>query len=220
MSSGLFVLLGIAVSFVFGTFAEYWIHRLMHMGMVQPRAEARAAGAPWALKLLRPAMFLAYGHGEHHREGTGQGVLREGRDYALGAIVGLAVAAPVDIAWISGGWMSLGFVIGGLAHAVFAAWCHQAQHEDPRLLFWMPRSPVHYVHHRLAQGRHNFGISVDWWDRVFGTYRPVEDWRALLPAGMPPRPFWHLEWKFRPHEARLHPPVTASARVAADRSKS
>jgi len=27
------------------------------------------------------------------------------------------------------------------------------------------------VHHRDQMWHHNFGLAVDWWDRVFGTYR-------------------------------------------------
>ena len=33
--------------------------------------------------------------------------------------------------------------------------------------------PVHYIHHRHQQWRENFGIGVDLWDRLFGTYQPT-----------------------------------------------
>ena len=42
----------------------------------------------------------------------------------------------------------------------------------PLISFWLPR-PVHYLHHRENMWRHNFGISLDIWDRVFATYKPV-----------------------------------------------
>jgi len=175
----LIVLDGIVSGFIVGTLGEYWIHRLMHRGVV-----------------------LARIHGEHHAEGTGQGVLREVRDYALGTLGAPVVVAPIDVFFVTGGSFSIGCLIGGLAHAIFAAWSHQAQHEDPRLLVWMRRTPVHYVHHRRAQAKWNFGISVDWWDRVFGTYKPEPDWQSLLDPGAPRRPFWKLDWRFRPHEDR------------------
>jgi sterol desaturase/sphingolipid hydroxylase (fatty acid hydroxylase superfamily) len=42
----------------------------------------------------------------------------------------------------------------------------------PELVFWM-KLPVHHLHHEYEMSRHNFGLSVDWWDRVFGTYKPM-----------------------------------------------
>jgi len=36
------------------------------------------------------------------------------------------------------------------------------------------KMPVHYVHHKYGMWHHNFGLAVDWWDHVFGTYKPVE----------------------------------------------
>ena len=72
-----------------------------------------------------------------------------------------------------------------ITHAIFAAWCHQAQHEDPRLVRWLSRTPIHFVHHTLNQTRHNFGISVDWWDHVFGTYEPEPELSALLEPNYP-----------------------------------
>ena len=60
----------------------------------------------------------------------------------------------------------------------FAAYAHQAQHEWPELVFWM-HPPVHTVHHKFGMWKKNFGIGVDVWDKVFGTFydrpdRPVK----------------------------------------------
>lgn len=167
-----FAIIGLPAGFLLGTLGEYWIHRFMHRGWVLARA-----------------------HGEHHREGWGQGVLKEFRDYSIGTLAALALLLPADIYFGSGGTV-VGFVLaGGLAHAIFAAWCHQAQHEDPRLLPWMARTPVHFVHHARAQARHNFGISVDWWDHLFGTYREEPEWRTLLDPSAPHRKPWQLDWR-------------------------
>lgn len=188
MITTLLILDGIITGFIVGTLGEYWIHRLMHRGLV-----------------------LAGVHGQHHKEGTGQGVLYEFRDYAAGTLAAMIVVAPVDYFLVTGGWFALGAAIGGMLHAIFAAWCHQAQHEDPRLLVWMKRSPVHYIHHRRGQETCNFGISVDWWDRVFGTYQREPDWERLMDMDAPRRPFWRLDWRCRPPEAR--PPLPRRARA-------
>ena len=54
--------------------------------------------------------------------------------------------------------LGIGFAVGAFAYAAFAAYAHQLQHEHPELVFWMAR-PVHTVHHKHQQWRHNFGIA-------------------------------------------------------------
>ena len=171
MLTAALILYGLVTGALTGTFGEYWIHRLMHRGLVLARA-----------------------HGEHHREGTGQGVFKEFRDYAIGSMLASFLVLPVDVFFLSGGVLGVSLIAGSLLHAIFAAWCHQAHHEDPRLMPWLARTPVHFVHHQRAQARHNFGISVDWWDRLFGTYRPEPDWRSLMDANAPRRSPWQLDW--------------------------
>ena len=129
---------------VLGTFVEYWGHRIMHQGKL-----------------------LGKHHARHHQEGTGQGWLGEFRDYALPGL-------PLYLlAWWLGPDVGLGFSMGGIAYAAFAAYSHQLQHEAPHLVWWMVQ-PSHAVHHYHREWHHNFGITVAWWDRVFGTYRPHE----------------------------------------------
>ena len=170
-------LIGVPIGFTIGTLGEYWIHRGMHKGGV-----------------------LAGGHGEHHREGWGQGAFKEFRDYTLGTGIALLIGLPIDVFFLTGGRLAASGALGGLLHAFFAAWCHQAQHEDPRLLPWMAATPVHFVHHKRQQARHNFGISVDWWDRVFGTYKVDSDWRSLVRTDRPRRWPWQIHW-FTPNIA-------------------
>lgn len=165
------VISGLVVGFVLGTFGEYWIHRGMHHRLV-----------------------LTKRHGDHHREGLGQGVLKEFRDYSAGSVIAALLFLPIDYYYVTGGFLTAGAVAGAVIHAIFAAWCHQAQHEDPRLLPWQSRTPVHFVHHKLGQARHNYGISVDWWDRLFGTYKPEPNWRSLMTPNAPSRPWWRLDW--------------------------
>jgi len=84
----------------------------------------------------------------------------------------------VDFHWFPAvftraGVVGISFFLGMLFYAAFAAYAHQLQHENPTACFWM-KMPVHYVHHEYKQWHHNFGLGVDWWDRIFGTYKPVE----------------------------------------------
>jgi sterol desaturase/sphingolipid hydroxylase (fatty acid hydroxylase superfamily) len=41
---------------------------------------------------------------------------------------------------------------------------------------------------------HNFGILVDWWDRLFGTYQPIEYARALPPRGARLKAYLAIPW--------------------------
>jgi sterol desaturase/sphingolipid hydroxylase (fatty acid hydroxylase superfamily) len=165
------LIIGVIFGFVLGTFGEYWVHRAMHRGLI-----------------------LARNHGEHHREGFGRGALSEFRDYSLATVIAAIVGLPIDYYFFSSLGFAIGLVSGLLIHAIFAAWCHQAQHEDPRLVPWLSKTPVHFVHHKLSQSRYNFGISVDWWDRLFKTYRPEPNWRSLINSDVPPRQWWQLDW--------------------------
>ena len=135
------VALWAVAGFVLGTLLEYWVHRAMHWG--------------W---------LFSKRHREHHRDGWGQGFWPELRTYVLPSIPVLVPPYLIDVrsgvAWTTG---CVGF-------AVFASYAHQLQHDSPAACRWMSM-PVHYVHHRDQMWRHNFGMAVDWWDRLFGTYR-------------------------------------------------
>ena len=135
------VALWAVAGFVLGTLLEYWVHRAMHWG--------------W---------LFSKRHREHHRDGWGQGFWPELRTYVLPSIPVLVPPYLIDVrsgvAWTTG---CVGF-------AVFASYAHQLQHDSPAACRWMSM-PVHYVHHRDQMWRHNFGMAVDWWDRVFRTYR-------------------------------------------------
>jgi sterol desaturase/sphingolipid hydroxylase (fatty acid hydroxylase superfamily) len=149
---------------IVGSLVEYWAHRLMHLRWVLGRR-----------------------HAEHHRVGTGQGVLGEFRDY-LGAVpimgwLGFLYSVQAGIA----------FLVGAVLFALFAAYSHQVNHERPELSFWMAH-PLHHQHHAHKLWFHNFAISVDVWDRVFGTYKDLE-WRpARRPFDHPLAAFVQIKW--------------------------
>lgn len=135
-------------AFFVGTLSEYIVHRLMH---------AR--------------VFLYKIHAKHHQVGEGQGWFGEFKGYFLPSIPVLLIGGFLFSYW---SWVAVvGFIIGCTMYAAAAAYAHQVQHENPDLCFWL-RRPVHHLHHNGKMWHHNFGILVDFWDRVFGTYKPVE----------------------------------------------
>ncbi|MEM7557107.1 MAG: sterol desaturase family protein [Cyanobacteria bacterium P01_A01_bin.84] len=132
-------------AFIFGSFIEYWVHRLMHLS---PKFGSKITA-----------------HYDHHRSNTTKGFLNDFLDFSLGALLVLPafiISVPVGIIT----------VLGTITFAAFASYAHQIQHYNPTKCFWM-KMPVHYVHHQNNQWDCNFGLAVDWWDRVFGTYKPV-----------------------------------------------
>lgn len=160
------VTLGFFVAgFLFGSFVEYWGHRLMH----QPRA-------PFARK-----------HREHHAANTGQGVVKEFWDYFRPTGV---LLLPMFLVSLEAG---IGWAVGTFTYMWFSAFGHQLQHENPTKCFWM-RMPVHFVHHSYHMWRHNFGLAVDWWDHVFRTYKPVEGWEDKVDPALRDRPLWKVKW--------------------------
>lgn len=163
-------LLGFVAAVAVGTFVEYLVHRFMHKGTL-----------------------LGKKHAEHHRDGWGQGWLGEFWDYFAGSVPVMAAGFCVGYFLCDSLGGGLGFVAGGLAYACMAAYAHQVQHDRPELVFWLKR-PVHYIHHKHKMWHHNFGITVDIWDRVFGTYKAV-DWNPeKRPFQHPLRSFLQIRW--------------------------
>lgn len=134
----------LVTAWLVGSLVEYWGHRLMHGG--------------W---------LLTRGHLEHHESNEAKGVWPEFLHYLKGTAVLMPWLFLHSVA-AGSGWLA-----GGLLYGFFSAYGHQLQHDNPRACFWMPRMPVHWVHHRYGMDHANFGLALDWWDRAFGTYRRV-----------------------------------------------
>ncbi|MEP0891440.1 MULTISPECIES: sterol desaturase family protein [unclassified Leptolyngbya] len=150
-------------TFLFSSLVEYWLHRLMH---------------------VRPDKCQF--HVDHHAENTGQGVFKEFLEY-------MKVVVPIPLILLLFSWkVSLAFFLGAVTYAIFSAYAHQLQHDNPTKCFWMPM-PVHYVHHTYGQWHHNFGLGVDWWDRIFGTYKPT-DWETSIDPTEPERSALQVRW--------------------------
>jgi sterol desaturase/sphingolipid hydroxylase (fatty acid hydroxylase superfamily) len=119
-------------------------------------------------------------HIEHHQSGVGQGFCREFWGYARGARL------MFPLGFLHSPAAGLAFASGSLCYCAFAAYAHELQHQYPECCFWLSQ-PVHHLHHAGKLWHHNFGITCDVWDRVFGTHRRVAwqpparpDWRNLL----------------------------------------
>ena len=160
------------LAFFMSSFTEYWLHRMLHVSPKHP------------LRRIFPKIGEV--HRNHHVRNAAQGVIGEFRDYIKGGIVYLFLlffySKTAGMAWL----------LGSVFYALFAAYSHQLQHENPRACFWM-KMPVHYVHHKYNQWHHNFGLGFDWWDRLFGTYKPVEwiEEQELSQTGG----FWEVKWR-------------------------
>jgi sterol desaturase/sphingolipid hydroxylase (fatty acid hydroxylase superfamily) len=135
-------------AFIFASFLEYWVHRLMH---------------------LYPKFGNEIAHYGHHRSNTAKGFLLDWLDFSLVSLLLL----PAFLVSLS---IGIAMTSGAIVFAGFASIAHQIQHNNPDKCFWM-KMPIHYVHHQNNQWDSNFGLTVDYWDRVFKTYKPIE----LLP---------------------------------------
>lgn len=152
------------VALLVGTFVEYVVHRLMHSGKI-----------------------LHKKHAKHHQKGHGQGWIGEFKDYFFPSLLIIWVGFPIS--WGAG----IGFAVGAVLYACMAAYAHQIQHENPDLVFWL-RKPVHHLHHKHKMWHHNFGILVDFWDKVFGTYKAVEWEPSKRRREYPMRSYFQINW--------------------------
>lgn len=145
------VLAGLLVAFILASLVEWTVHLLMHR-----------------------RIFLSGVHYRHHVALKADGMLWEFLYYLPAAIIGSALFGWIG--WqFNCPWFAGSVCAGSFLYALFAGYAHQVQHEHPELVFWM-NPPVHTVHHLHEMHSRNFGIGVDLWDKIFGTYQRV-DWQ-------------------------------------------
>lgn len=117
----------------------------------------------WLHRLMHVFPWFGFltSHYKHHDEES-FGVLKDFKSYSPVVLVFVPMFLISSSAIV-------GAILGGLTFAGFAAYTHKLQHENPTRCFWM-KVPIHTLHHRYSC-RCNYGLSIDLWDRVFGTYR-------------------------------------------------
>jgi len=49
------------------------------------------------------------------------------------------------------------------------------------------------VHHKFNMWYHNFGLAVDWWDHIFGTYKSIE-WLTEEEIQQPEQNYLQVRW--------------------------
>jgi sterol desaturase/sphingolipid hydroxylase (fatty acid hydroxylase superfamily) len=161
---------GFVAAFVAASLVEWVVHVLMHR-----------------------RILLGQVHRDHHASGVGDGWFWEFLYYTGAAIPGSLIFLTAAYFWTGWFWLAGGMCVGSFAYAAFAAYAHQIQHEWPELVFWM-HPPVHTVHHNFEMWKKNFGIGVDVWDKIFGTYERVEWHPDPARARQRLRDFMRIKW--------------------------
>lgn len=158
---------GILVS----TFGEYAMHRYMH----------------WS------TCPLGQLHRRHHAIEPHWPFFREYFGYALTHVIGFYF---IYLIWPEQYVQSLFVPIATWAAVtmVFSAYAHTLQHENAVKCTWM-KMPVHYAHHKGRMWKHNYGICVDWWDKLFGTYKEY-DWLTPDMIKKAEASYWDISWTF------------------------
>ncbi len=177
----------------------------MDAGAVVPPAVSLVAGwLAWTLTeytahrwILHPvgrgrtAMILSAEHRLHHRDPLlTRPLLRLGGHLAvwavaLGSVYSVAATTTgrgpsAVVLALAGGW-ALGYSIYELGH-----W---RTHHRRSLLRWREGLRYHHLVHHLDRAGVNYGVTVDWWDRVFRT-RDTPDSITVRPTRAP---LWLIE---------------------------
>ena len=124
----------------------------------------------FAMHELRGRGLASREHLRHHAE---RDSILESWYFAWAGILGVGYALGVNAAraWGPVGWW-LG--IGWVAGYGFYDWIHWRAHRRPvRHPYerWVRR---HHFHHHFGHPMANHGVTTPVWDRVFGTYEPVD----------------------------------------------
>ena len=148
----------IAGAFTFGaflwTFAEYLLHR-------------------FAMHHLHGRGIMSREHLEHHVTSQWHFDVNHILSWTGMLLVGFAGFAPVAAwlaPWTIGIAIAAGWACGYFHYEARHALAH-LRNPTTRYTRWVAR---HHFHHHFGHPMANHGVSVPWWDHVFGTYeRPV-----------------------------------------------
>ena len=148
----------VATAFVAGagmwTFAEYVLHR-------------------FAMHHLHGRGIMSREHLEHHVTSQWHFDVNHILSWTGMLLVGFGGFAPL-VAWASS-WtlgiaLATGWAVGYFHYEIRHALSH-LRNPQSRYTRWVAR---HHFHHHFGHPMSNHGVSVPWWDQVFGTYeRPT-----------------------------------------------
>lgn len=97
------------------------------------------------------------------------------RFHPIEIFLSLAFKAAVIVLLGAVPWAVVAFEVLLNASSVFNHGNVEIAEQIDHWLRWVVVTPdMHRIHHstRIAETNSNFGFSVSWWDRLFGTYRP------------------------------------------------
>ena len=147
-------LLAFALGAVAWTLAEYGLHR-------------------GAMHALRGKGIMSREHLEHHVRASWSFDVNHILSWIGMLLVGFGLLAPAAAAltsWSMGFTLAVGWAAGYVTYEYQHARAHQRA-PPWRYHRWVAR---HHFHHHFGHPNANHGVSVPWWDHVFGTYERPE----------------------------------------------
>lgn len=139
---------------IFWTFLEYLIHRFLghqKKGRNAVRAE----------------------HQRHHAEAHYFAPLYK----KLLLAIGVLSFSFVLFSLLAGMWNGLSFACGLAGMYLLYEITHRRFHVHEPLIRYGLRMRKHHFAHHFRDPRYNHGVTTAFWDRLFGTYRPVDQIR-------------------------------------------
>lgn len=154
-----------AVGWGLWTLAEYLLHR-------------------FAMHHLHGKGIMSREHLEHHVHSSWSFDRTHLLSWAGVFVVAAVLWAPLG--WIVGGWtaavpVGLGWAGGYFFYEYHHAMAH-LRAPSGRYTRWVRR---HHFHHHFGRPMANHGVTVPWWDRVFGTYEAPSTVRVPRRLALP-----------------------------------
>lgn len=136
----------VVFGFLLGTFAEYWVHRLLH---IVPALRA------WHQK-----------HHDNPVDYTVGGSWTTHAGIVLGISLALALVQP---------FISVGFLIWYAVYATLHYYCHHVQASKRHVIDYFQDLHIEHHAAPLDGSGKNFAVTFPVWDWLFGTYQAGVD---------------------------------------------
>ena len=157
------------VAFVAGallwTLGEYLLHR-------------------FAMHHLHGKGIMSREHLEHHVRSTWTFSKIHLLSWAGMLLVGAIAWAPL-LWWLAGPAAGIAVAAGWAVGYFFYEYQHAVAHLRPPAGSYTRWVRVHHFHHHFGHPMANHGVSVPWWDRVFGTYEHPDRVRVPRRLALP-----------------------------------